>query len=210
MKTETFKGLHGTATLYLGDCLDILPTLTGVDAVITDPPYGMNYDSGWSSRPIIGDESVDIRDKALKILSGIPSMVFGRWDCPRPLETRARLIWSKGEWPGMGDLAFPFGPSDEEIYIIGSGFNGPRIGTVISHNRITGGGLHPNEKPVALIAKLLSYCPSGTVADPFCGSGTTGIACLRTGRNFIGIEKDPKHFATACERFAREIDGQLL
>ena len=57
----------------------------------------------------------------------------------------------------------------------------------------------------------MAKVPKGaTVLDPYMGSGTTGIACLRTGRNFIGIEKDPKHFETACERMAREIDGQLI
>jgi site-specific DNA-methyltransferase (adenine-specific) len=57
------------------------------------------------------------------------------------------------------------------------------------------------------VAKVLS---GATVLDPYMGSGTTGIACLRTGRNFIGIEIDPRYYATACERMAREVDGMLL
>jgi len=71
---------------------------------------------------------------------------------------------------------------------------------------------HPNIKPAELVQRFVQQHtkPNETVLDPFMGSGTTGIACIRTGRNFIGIEKDPKHFATACDRIAREIDGQLL
>jgi DNA modification methylase len=72
---------------------------------------------------------------------------------------------------------------------------------------------HPNEKPESLMVKLVKLCTvmGETICDPYMGSGTTGIACLRTGRNFIGIEKDPTHFATAVARLQREaIQGRLL
>jgi site-specific DNA-methyltransferase (adenine-specific) len=71
---------------------------------------------------------------------------------------------------------------------------------------------HPTPKPEKLMGMLVNDFTDAneTVLDPYMGSGTTGIACLRTGRNFIGIEIDPKHYATACERMAREIDGELI
>jgi DNA modification methylase len=77
----------------------------------------------------------------------------------------------------------------------------------------TDGGnyVHPTQKPVQLMAWLMKVTQSGkTVCDPFMGSGTTGLACLRTGRNFIGIERDAAHYKTACDRIAHELDGALL
>lgn len=186
--------------LYRGDSKEIMLSLSVDDCVIvTDPPYGMAYSSGWKSRPIEGDRDTSVRDWVLALWDG-PAIVFGRWDCPRPNRVRARLIWSKGEWPGMGDLSFPWGPSDEEIYIIGDGFSGQRTGTVLSCNRLTGDMHHPNEKPVRLMEHLISRCRPKTILDPFMGSGTTGVACARTGRSFVGIELDHDHFATACRR----------
>jgi site-specific DNA-methyltransferase (adenine-specific) len=72
---------------------------------------------------------------------------------------------------------------------------------------------HPTQKPVAVMAWTMEQCkipPGSTVLDPYMGSGTTGIACLRTGRNFIGIERDAAHYKTACDRIAHELDGALL
>jgi hypothetical protein len=74
-------------------------------------------------------------------------------------------------------------------------------------------GIHPTQKPVQLMAWCLDIAkvPAGaTVLDPFMGSGSTGIACLRTGRNFIGIERDAAHYKTACDRIVHELDGALL
>ena len=74
-------------------------------------------------------------------------------------------------------------------------------------------GIHPTQKPVLLMAWCMDKAkvPEGaTVLDPYMGSGTTGIACLRTGRNLIGVEKDKRHFDTACKRMSREIEGELL
>ena len=72
------------------------------------------------------------------------------------------------------------------------------------------GRKHPNEKPVSLVAQLVTKAPPGIICDPFMGSGTTGLACLRLKRDFIGIEKDPAHFATALERMRSEVEETLL
>lgn len=72
--------------------------------------------------------------------------------------------------------------------------------------------LHPNEKPLVLVARLVEGMsePGETVCDPYMGSATTAAACLRTGRNFFGVERDPKHYATACGRMEKEVDGALI
>ena len=211
LPTPDYRSDDGAVYLYRADCMDILPQLPdgAVDVVVTDPPYGMSYKSGWSGRSIKGDGDTNIRDAALSAWSG-PAIVFGRWDCPRPPKTRARLIWNKGDWPGMGDLSFPWGPSDEEIYIIGDGFTGKRSGTVIHENRLTGNTRHPNEKPVGLLSKLIRKSPAGCVADPFMGSGTTGVACVKLGRSFIGIEREPRYFDIAVKRIDEAFADQAL
>ena len=211
---KTFKGLRGTATLYFGDCLEILPTLERVDAVIADPPYGINYEA--SRYPgalfdgiIAGDElCVDVT----------PLLVFPRV-----------AIWGANNFantlPAGGWLCWDKRCMESADKMMGSPFELAWVNDrqKFKMKRLQHGGcvnadgdesrLHPTQKPVAIMAWSMDVVktPTGaTVLDPFMGSGTTGIACLRTGRNFIGIEIDPKHYATACERIAREIDGELL
>lgn len=201
----------GDCTLYLGDCREILPTLGPVDAVVTDPPYGIDYRSGhrtdalWSGNSIAGDESTAVRDEVLGMLGGVPVLVFGSWRAPRPSETRMVLVWDKGGALGMGDLSLPWKPDHEEIYVIGAGFVGKRdSGSVLYcppvQSMAKNGRQHPNEKPVGLLLRLLAKCPQGTVCDPFMGSGSTGVACVKTGRAFVGIERDERYFDIACRR----------
>ena len=208
-----------TVTLYQGDCLDILPTLAAgsVDAVVTDPPYGIAYSSGhgasWQNAQIYGDHSTELRDTVLSLFPNLPAAVFGSWKMPPPTGTRATLIWDKGPAFGMGDLAFPWKPSWEEIYILGNGWQGRRDEGVLRGHIVVSweskGRSHPNEKPVSLIVELLKKLPDAlTVLDPFMGSGTTGVACMKLGRNFIGIEKDAGYFAIAQRRIA-EAQAQL-
>lgn len=111
-------------TLYHGDCLENTAWLAA-DVLVTDPPYGMAYESGRvptrTRRPIAGDATLEVRDQALALAKGKPALVFGVWDKPRPAGVKHRLIWSKAPDPGMGDLSMPWGKSDEEIYLIGGG-----------------------------------------------------------------------------------------
>ncbi len=195
---------HGGITIFHGDCREILPSLK-TDMLVTDPPYGMAYKSGWSARPIAGDADVSVRDAALALWEG-PAVVFGRWDCPRPQNVRALLIWDKGEWPGMGDLKFPWGPSHEEIYIIGEGFTGKRMGTVLRVRRMPGAQqVHPNEKPPEVLQVLIERCPEGIVLDPFMGSGATLQAAKDLGRRAIGIEIEERYCEIAAKRLAQEV-----
>ena len=210
----------GDATLYLGDCLEILPTLDKVDAVVTDPPYGIAASSSWNGKHgdsrIKGDSDTSVRDAALAV-SANQKIVFGSWKRERPAETRAILIWDKTERAGMGDLSFPWKPNTEEIYIIGDGFSGDkRCGSVLRYTpHLPCVGLvmetdHPYQKPAELMIHLVSRT-QGVVVDPFMGSGTTGVACANLGRKFIGIEIERKYFDIACERIeAAYAQGRLF
>jgi len=199
----------GDVKLYLGDCLEILPMLAAgsVDAVVTDPPYGTGNSSGWNGLhgncSIAGDDNTLLRDNVLRMYSEVPAIVFGSWRIKRPEGTRAVLIWDKGGHSGMGDLSFPWKPNYEEIYIIGNGFAGRRTSSVLAHYihpSFNASRTHPTEKPIYLMTELVDKCPAGTILDPFMGSGTTGVACVQTGRKFIGIEICEKYFNIAVKR----------
>lgn len=195
-------------TLYHGDCREITAWLDA-DVLVTDPPYGMAYVSGWSKpRPITGDATTEIRDAVITLWGTRPAIVFGRWSEPRPTGVRARLVWDKGEWPGMGDLGFPWGPSDEEIYVLGSGWVGKREGTVLRANRLGGAASadHPTPKPIALMERLVAKCPAGVIADPFAGSGSTLIAARNLGRRAIGVEIEERY----CEVIAKRLSQGVL
>lgn len=200
----------GDATLYLADCLGVLPGLSGYSIALLDPPYGISYQSGyrtdalWSEKKIRSDNDVAVRDAALELIDS-PALVFGSWKADRPKNTRMVLTWDKGGALGMGALDLPWKPDAEEIYVIGKGFVGRRDeGSVLKNPPVQSmaknGRVHPNQKPVELLQRLLRKCPEGPVLDPFMGSGSTGVAALKLGRPFIGIEVDPKYFDIACRR----------
>lgn len=203
----------GAATLYLGDCLEILPTLDAVDAVVTDPPYGMrfqsNYYKGANGRPnaaghsrIAGDDSALLLTAAAEIPVRHSAYIFARWDSLRAMVRRPRSViaWVKPNW-SMGDLAHEHGRQYEVIAF----YPGPdhfwpamRPSDVVQHGR-TGNVYHPTEKPVSLMSEVVGWT-AGVVLDPFMGSGTTGVAALQLGRKFIGIEIERRYFDIACER----------
>ena len=209
----------GDCRLACGDALEILPTLEAgsVDCVVTDPPYGIGYKSGMTGHDggtslpgIIGDDDTSMRDAALKWWGDGPAIVFGSWKVSKPVGCKIVLTWDKGDHVGMGDLSMPWKPNTEEVYVLSGGFSGHRGSSVLRYNApvtwnsVGFGRTHPHEKPVALMDALICKCPSGTIADPFMGSGTTGVACIRTGRKFVGIELDPGYFDIACKRIEDE------
>lgn len=207
----------GDCRLILGDSVKIAGTsaVMGYAAVLTDPPYGIDYKSGyatddlWSEDAIRNDEDTRTRDYVLSIIDqSVPTFVFGSRKRTPPPGTKMVLVWDKGGALGMGDLSLPWKPSSEEIYVLGSGFVGKRDGSnVIYHPPVQSmarnGRLHPNEKPVGLLAKLMRKLPDGRILDPFMGSGSCGEACMRTGRPFIGIEEDPVYFQIAVDRLQK-------
>ena len=206
----------GKITIYHGDCREILPLLVA-DVLVTDPPYGMafvnNYaEGGWESPHIgvriAGDADTASRDEILRMWEGRPALVFGTWKAQRPVGTREILVWDKVVSTGMGDLSIPWRPSWEEIYVIGSGFVGPRGHGVLRCSyptRSPDRQLHPTSKPVPLLRMLIEKCPPGTVLDPFMGSGTTLRAAADLGRRAIGIEINEDYCKIAVERLRQGV-----
>jgi site-specific DNA-methyltransferase (adenine-specific) len=199
------KEVIGSCELYLGDCLEVLPLLGGgMDAVVSDPPYGMAFRSNYRAQKhaaIANDEVVDCLQFACGLRPAHSSYIFCRWDnlvdIPKP---RSLITWVKNNW-SMGDLdheharqteVAAFYPGPEHFFPRG------RPQDVIRAPR-TDNNFHPTEKPVQLMQAFVEWT-SGTVLDPFMGSGTTGVACVKLGRKFIGIEIDPNYFAVACKR----------
>lgn len=218
----------GDATLYHGDCMDILPTLSGVDCVITDPPYAIPTMTaqGREMTRTVGDLSVvefamkSFLGSAGERLEHVGRMFVFCDGNSYPVIFRALysqfhtalLVWDKGQI-GMGR---EFRKSFELIMhcwqpttpIFSDGIGRPDVIKCAPVPPIE--RLHPAEKPVQLISELLIVC-GNTILDPFMGSGTTGVACARLGRKFIGIEIEKKYFDIACERIDREYaQGKLF
>lgn len=200
------KEVIGGQTLYLGDCRDVMPTLGAVDAVVTDPPYGIKQDKGFGGfGPPIARRQYD-----------------GDWDQSRPHPEVFRLIgeaandqiiWGgnyftdllpvSGKWlwwdkcqtmPSFGD--------GELAWTSLSGVAPKKL--VYSNNGLMAkekDRVHPTQKPVEVMRWCLSFLPRAqTILDPFMGSGTTLVACQKLGRHGIGIEIDPDYFDIACKR----------
>lgn len=201
-------------TIYHGDCREITEWLSA-DVLVTDPPYGMALRSSRNGAHgdcrIEGDDDTRARDAVLATWGERPALIFGRWSVPRPPATRMVLTWEKGEHVGMGDLAIPWKPNTEEIYVLGSGFAGARTTSVLYYLARAGtvakgtDRLHPTEKPVDLMRDLIAKCPPGVIADPFMGSGTTLRAAKDLGRKAIGIEVDERYCEIAARRMGQEV-----
>ena len=136
-------------TLYHGDCRKITEWLEA-DVLVTDPPYGMAFQSRMRKGPklarIAGDEDTSVRDAVAALWDpDRPALMFGRWSVPAPAGERQRLIWHKASTPGMGDLTLPWGPNFEDIHLLGQGWDReatglPRVGAVITTTQGRGGG----------------------------------------------------------------------
>ena len=197
----------GRARLILGDCREVLPTLGKVDAVVTDPPYG------------IGEHGGACRTRGRP---GYTKHADKGWDNERPPAavfdamrhvSREQIIW------GGNYFADLLPPSMGWLYwkkLMGGDFADGELAWT-SRNRALREftkcpkGMdkeHPCEKPVQLMLWCLGFVPDAeTILDPFMGTGTTGVAALQAGRKFIGIERDPDYFEIACRRI-REAAGE--
>jgi len=210
------KEIIGNATLYLGDCRDILPTLPKVDAVITDPPYGMAFQSNHrieQHQRIANDDDEGLLVWACGIPVNHSRYVFCRWDnlgreVPKP---KSCITWVKNNW-SMGDLEHEHARQTEiAMFWPGPGhsWTGKRPTDVVRAPR-TGNSDHPTEKPVYLMEQFIGWT-RGIVCDPFMGSGTTGVACANLGRTFIGCEIDHRYFDIACRRIEdAQRQGRLI
>jgi|TARA_R110000824_G_scaffold387004_1_gene582127 DNA modification methylase len=200
----------GDATLYLGDCLEIMATLDPVDAVVTDPPYGMGFQSNHRKirhAKIANDETPDALSWVCSVNARHSKYIFCRWDNLADIESpKSLIVWVKNNW-SMGDLDHEHARQTEKILFYPGPehyFPVPRPTDCIYAPR-SGNELHPTEKPLQLMRPVVKWT-AGTVFDPFMGSGTTGVACAKLGRKFIGIEIDEKYFDIACERIQKACD----
>ncbi|MCK5612032.1 site-specific DNA-methyltransferase [Candidatus Pacearchaeota archaeon] len=196
----------GDCELYLGDCLEILPTLGKVDAVVTDPPFGMCFVSSFRCEetkhiPIANDETTEMLIWATKIQAKHSKYIFCRWDNLYDVEKPKSVItWIKNNW-SMGDLNHEHARQSKLcLFYCGEKhfFPAGRPTDIIDCRR-TGNNYHPTEKPVNLMRNIIGWT-AGRILDPFMGSGTTGVACVKLGRKFTGIEISEKYFDIACKR----------
>lgn len=186
----------GRATLYLGDCRDILPTLPKVDAVVTDPPFGIGFaaqPTKWQRRAGKKPEAWDDTtvDAVASLPDLAPAIIWGGNYYPLP-QSRGWLSWFKPDAPpSMGHFELAWTSLDRtarQLSVSIGETNPERIG-------------HPTQKPLRLMKWCLSFLPDAqTILDPFMGSGTTGCAAVQMGRDFIGIEREAKYFDIACKR----------
>jgi site-specific DNA-methyltransferase (adenine-specific) len=204
----------GRATLYLGDCRDILPTLA-FDSSVSDPPYGMSFRSNYridKHASIANDQDEALLLWACALRPRHSAYLFARWDnlqsVPKP---KSLVTWVKDNH-SMGDLEHEHGRQTEvALFYPGPDHDFPngRPTDVIKAPR-TNNDHHPTEKPVQLMRAVVEWT-RGTVLDPFMGSGTTLIACNALGRPSIGIEIDQAHFETALRRVeAAQRQGSLF
>lgn len=187
----------GDCRLLLGDCMEIMPTLGKVDAVVTDPPYGLGrrLEGGSWGKKYSGNESDwDAQPPEASVFGDVPSVVWGGNYIGLP-PSRCWLVWYKRDAP----------PSMASCEIAWTNINANAKvfdWTIASTNAERCG--HPTQKPLALMQWCLTFLPSkNTILDPFMGSGTTGVACVKTGRSFIGIEQHEPYFDIACERIRK-------
>jgi len=194
-----------------GDCLEVMKDIPdkSIDLVLTDPPYGIEFRSNHRLKKhnkIIGDNRypIEIFDELFRVAKRAV-YVFCRWDnlaeLPKP---KSVLAWVKNNW-SMGDLkhehgrqweAICFYPQEEHEFI-------KRIPDVVTGKR-TGNNLHPTEKPIDVIGKIINANVGNLILDPFLGSGTTAVAAKQLKRNFIGIEISPEYCKIANERLRVE------
>lgn len=191
----------GDCTLYQGDCLEIMPTLGKVDAVVTDPPYGLgdwNNRGTNAARPFDSDETQEwdkpIGQKHFGLMFGAGKhQIF--WGANYLLDylprSKQMLIWNKG----IRNMHF----NDCEIAWCSGWREASRVFDLSPSGKIK---QHPTQKPLELMEWCVSRLPKDAqlILDPFMGSGTTGVACAKMGRKFIGIELEPKYFDIACKR----------
>lgn len=198
-------------TLHLGNCQKILPTLGRLDAIVTDPPYGISADEaaaknkgkwGWKDHGATGWDRERPPPSLIMMLREISAYQIiwgGNYFTDILPPTMQWLIWDKGQREfSLADCEMAWSSQKAASRL----FNFSRGKAVLD------GKEHPTQKPIEVMKWCLEFIPDScaTIVDPFMGSGTTGIASVKTGRKFIGIEKEPKYFDIACRRIQDALD----
>ena len=193
----------GDATLYLGDCAELISTFKGLGAVVTDPPYGIGKDGqvrttggnggrkaydflGWdAARP-----SPELFDAIIRA-APVSCLWGGNYFADLLPPTGKWLVWDKGQRINQSDGELAWTSLSGAL----------RICTINRVDLMTDGAVHPTQKPLRLMQWTLAQLGNPSpVLDPFMGSGTTGVACIKSGLRFIGIEREPVYFDIACKR----------
>ena len=216
----------GDAELWLGDCRELLPSLSGVDAVVTDPPYGQQYkvntfyaDKGRANavlqrngkflmvnptvyEPVVGDDAPF--DPAFLVDLAPEVIIWGAHKFGDRLPSGSWLVWDKvptGKIRDQGDGEAAWINRDQPLRIFRLLWDGLCVGTGARHE-VTAGQkrYHPMQKPEVLMEWCLGFIDGRVILDPFMGAGATGVACCRTNRRFIGIEIHEPYFDIACRR----------
>lgn len=194
----------GGQRLILGDCISIIPMLGRFDAVVTDPPYGINADKAAHKN---------------KGKWGWVDYGESEWDADRPTPevfdtiiacSKEQIIWGGNYFadllpPTMRWLSWDKGQRGFSLADMELAWTSQQLAsrcfTYARGKAVRDGKRHPTQKPLALMEWCLGFLPNAkTILDPFMGSGTTLVACQRMGRAGTGIELDPDYFAIACKR----------
>lgn len=183
----------GRARLACGDCRDILPTLGKVDAVLTDPPYGI----GIAANPVRQKHERSDWDNAPPssgliaqcIAAGEKAIVWGGNYFGLPA-AQCFLVWDKLQ------------PQDFSLAMVEQAWTNIKLPAKMFRQSVTSYPKeHPTQKPDNLMKWCLGFLPeANTILDPFMGSGTTGVAAVQMGRDFIGIEREERYFEIAVRR----------
>jgi site-specific DNA-methyltransferase (adenine-specific)/modification methylase len=208
-------------TLYCGDCREVLPTLGKVDAVVTDPPYGQRLKINQSPRnrvdvnggkfftqphvypPLFGDQ--EPFDPSIWLFAP-EILLWGAHKFADRLPPGGWLVWDKvptGKIRDQGDGEAAWINRDMPLRIFRLLWDGVCVGSAARHEITTGQRrYHPTQKPEALMLWCLKFIHGNIILDPFMGSGTTGVAVVKLGRCFTGIEIEPRYFDIACRRIS--------
>lgn len=203
------KEIIGDCTLYLGDCLEVMPLVGRVDAVVTDPPYGIGESSekvasrgqlakpkdygdfDWDKSPASAEHIETIKEISKhQIIFGGNYFTLGPTSC--------WLVWDKQNTGDFADCELAWTNLPKAVRRIYWRWNGMiRKGNDVRE--------HPTQKPVGVMEWCINHLPdtAQTILDPFMGSGTTGVACVKLGRKFIGIELNEQYFDIACSRIEK-------
>lgn len=213
----------GGATLYCAPCEDVLPIIGRVDAIVTDPPYGIlnlqNGDSTAVRKSPRQQGSGKLKNRIMNTteISWDIAPTAEMFDLLRAMSTdqifwggnyfplppcRGILVWDKEQpWPNFSQVEIAWTSIGRPAAL----YKKVNAGAVTSKE-------HPTQKPVGLMTWCLNFLPDAeSILDPYLGSGTTGVAAVQAGRKFIGIERDERYFEIACRRIEQAVaQGQLF
>lgn len=216
-----------SAEIIHGDCLEVMRGMApgSVSAIVTDPPYGTGKMGGGYGRRhvhIANDADLSVLTAAIpQMLRVCTDDAFVAVFCgakKRPdvdallrengLALVGEMVWDKGA-PGLG-YTIRYAHETAVIYRKGEPQRPPVPLLSVVRQPIVRGALHPHQKPVGVMRRLVEWVTpaGGVILDPFCGSGSTAVAATETGRGFIGVELDAGHADTARRRIA-EAQSQL-